>query len=185
MLRAYVTEPWTEICMCSSLLNMYVFELLCVTFVGVFWQGVINLESLGKRGYRVPPSGTIQVVRNLFRFYFSPKIWKLYEIIYTCIRYIRYLHYGLWLREMQMIQWKGRLLVDIQGNCVICWRKEWINAFMILIFKWQQFSYLHWNCIIQIICSVSWSLFSSYFKACVVLAFLKALLPSVSLSDLI
>lgn len=29
-------------------------------------QGVINLESLGKRGYRVPPSGTIQVVRKPF-----------------------------------------------------------------------------------------------------------------------
>lgn len=33
----------------------------------MFSQGVINLESLGKRGYRVPPSGTIQVVRNKYR----------------------------------------------------------------------------------------------------------------------
>lgn len=31
-------------------------------------QGVINLESLGKRGYRVPPSGTIQVVMALFKY---------------------------------------------------------------------------------------------------------------------
>lgn len=37
-------------------------------------QGVINLESLGKRGYRVPPSGTIQVVRNLFRLLFTAHV---------------------------------------------------------------------------------------------------------------
>lgn len=31
-------------------------------FVFFYFKGVITLESLGKRGYRVPPSGTIQVV---------------------------------------------------------------------------------------------------------------------------
>ena len=31
-------------------------------FVFFCFKGVITLESLGKRGYRVPPSGTIQVV---------------------------------------------------------------------------------------------------------------------------
>lgn len=35
---------------------------VCTQFVFFYFKGVITLESLGKRGYRVPPSGTIQVV---------------------------------------------------------------------------------------------------------------------------
>lgn len=38
-------------------------DFVCLfVFCVLVLQGVINLESLGKRGYRVPPSGTIQVV---------------------------------------------------------------------------------------------------------------------------
>lgn len=65
-------EPWTESLICnwhSMCLSSWLCDLcisVCDTVVVVFFsQGVINLESLGKRGYRVPPSGTIQVVRNL------------------------------------------------------------------------------------------------------------------------
>lgn len=42
------------------------------------YMGVINLESLGKRGYRVPPSGTIQVTL------FNPNktVVKMFVVIY-------------------------------------------------------------------------------------------------------
>lgn len=54
-------------------INLYVCSWCVCWWHGgcVFSQGVINLESLGKRGYRVPPSGTIQVVRKLFRLLFT------------------------------------------------------------------------------------------------------------------
>ncbi|MGH0147463.1 UNVERIFIED_CONTAM: hypothetical protein FKN15_010560 [Acipenser sinensis] len=42
------------------------------------YKGVINLESLGKRGYRVPPSGTIQV--TLFNP--SKTVVKMFVVIY-------------------------------------------------------------------------------------------------------
>jgi len=45
-------------------LCVYLIVTVVVVVVVCFSQGVINLESLGKRGYRVPPSGTIQVVRK-------------------------------------------------------------------------------------------------------------------------
>ncbi|KAG7279290.1 hypothetical protein CRUP_025108 [Coryphaenoides rupestris] len=43
-----------------------------------FYSGVINLESLGKRGYRVPPSGTIQVTL------FNPNktVVKMFVVMY-------------------------------------------------------------------------------------------------------
>lgn len=40
----------------------YTYVSVCTQFVFFYFKGVITLESLGKRGYRVPPSGTIQVV---------------------------------------------------------------------------------------------------------------------------
>lgn len=58
---------WAPVCICL-LYTVHVGDTVCVC---VFSQGVINLESLGKRGYRVPPSGTIQVVRSFFRSLFS------------------------------------------------------------------------------------------------------------------
>ncbi|MGH0132221.1 UNVERIFIED_CONTAM: hypothetical protein FKN15_021642 [Acipenser sinensis] len=45
---------------------------------GTIQVGVINLESLGKRGYRVPPSGTIQV--TLFNP--SKTVVKMFVVIY-------------------------------------------------------------------------------------------------------
>lgn len=58
-----------------ALVYFLTFLRVCVYASSIFkqffmlLQGVINLESLGKRGYRVPPSGTIQVVREPFVFF--------------------------------------------------------------------------------------------------------------------
>ncbi|KAF0880399.1 F214A protein, partial [Crocuta crocuta] len=51
---------------------------ICTQFVFFYFKGVITLESLGKRGYRVPPSGTIQVTL------FNPNktVVKMFVVIY-------------------------------------------------------------------------------------------------------
>lgn len=66
-------------CSISSLVFVCVRKLQFLNFM--LLQGVINLESLGKRGYRVPPSGTIQVVREPFCCVLQT--WT-FSSIYTC-----------------------------------------------------------------------------------------------------
>ena len=43
--------------MCDAPLSIFFIDTICLYF-----QGHINLDSLGKRGFHVPKKGTIQVV---------------------------------------------------------------------------------------------------------------------------
>ncbi|KAI5097907.1 protein FAM214A isoform X3, partial [Silurus meridionalis] len=81
-----LSSVWLCVCVCVSYFpcDYFLHHTLCfilpyyIFLCFLVLQGVINLESLGKRGYRVPPSGTIQVTL------FNPNktVVKMFVVMY-------------------------------------------------------------------------------------------------------
>lgn len=105
----------------------------------VFSQGVINLESLGKRGYRVPPSGTIQVVRNLFTLLFTDR-----NVQHMCSMVNRAEN-----KEQSALSRKrrGRPLVVVEENSSYVVLRGGQCLYLLFILLWQAFCFIYLNCI--------------------------------------